>query len=82
METILLLRAESEDTRKIFTQGVGLAQVPVGVKKNRPRRGVDSSGILSKFDGANERGSVDYLATTKSTITSLRNSSPLRKLSS
>jgi hypothetical protein len=29
--------AQSEDTKKIFTPGVGLAQVPVGVKKNRLR---------------------------------------------
>ena len=29
--------AESEDTNKIFTQGVEIAQVPVGVKKNRLR---------------------------------------------
>src|SRR5690348_4383492 len=29
--------AQSEDTRKIFTPGGGLAQVPVGVKKNRLR---------------------------------------------
>jgi hypothetical protein len=27
--------AQYEDTRKIFTRGVGLAQVPVGVKTNR-----------------------------------------------
>jgi hypothetical protein len=29
--------AQSEDTKKIFTPGGGLAQVPVGVKKNRLR---------------------------------------------
>jgi hypothetical protein len=29
--------AQSEDTKKIFTPGVGFTQVPVGVKKNRLR---------------------------------------------
>jgi hypothetical protein len=29
--------AKSEDMVKIFTRGLGLAQVVVGVKKNRPR---------------------------------------------
>jgi pyrophosphatase PpaX len=33
----LAVSAQSEDTKKIFTRGVEMAQVPVAVKKNRPR---------------------------------------------
>jgi hypothetical protein len=41
------VRAESEDTGKIFTPGCGFAQVVVGVKKNRPRCTGERAAILA-----------------------------------